>query len=247
MAFPATIDSPDTSMQGTTLFTGDDHSLQHRTVGSAVIAIETFLGTNSATNIFGGFTSGQQILPIQSGTLGTIIAKGTINNSVFGSPTVTNGTFSTPIITGGVSFLNNGSITQTGVADNITLTPGASKVVKSQEVVSDNGTVSYIVGYPQYGWGTLVVNSGTNFGTGTTTFPISYGTIKSVLISLIGLSLGTPPTGISTFTESLVGNGLLVSLSPDTVGTSGFHVSLLTSGTAGTITYYGYSWMAYGQ
>lgn len=128
MAFPNSYDSPDTTMVGTSLFTSDSHSLQHRTVASAVIAIETFLGTNSGTNVFGGFTAGQQVLPITNGTLGTVITAGSLNGLTFGSADLVNsfiagGTFQSNIKNSGT--IANGvygtALFQGGTANNITL------------------------------------------------------------------------------------------------------------------------------
>lgn len=93
MPFPSAIDSPDVSMQGTTLFTADSHASQHRTIGSAVIAIEQFLGTNAATDVFNGFQSGWFPLALNGGTPKIVLSHGTYNQSILGSPTITGGTF----------------------------------------------------------------------------------------------------------------------------------------------------------
>src|SRR5579872_6956258 len=142
MAYPGAIDSPGgTAAQGTNSLTSPDHSLDHRTLGSAVVAIETFLGTNSGTNVFGGFTAGQQVVSANSGTLGTVLTKGTINNGILGSPTINGGTL-------GGAILNNGTISggmlgtatiQGGTANNQTLgTPTLQgAVVNTANVVAN--------------------------------------------------------------------------------------------------------------
>ena len=57
MAYPTTIDAPGgTAATGTTLLANVDHALDHRTLGSAVIAIENKLGVGS------GSASANQIL-----------------------------------------------------------------------------------------------------------------------------------------------------------------------------------------
>lgn len=147
MSFPVTIDSPDTSMQGTSLFTGDDHSLQHRTVAQGLINTETFLGTNSASNVFGGFTSGMVAVPINSGTLGTAISNGTINGLTAGSPAITGGTFTNPTITGGTA--NGITIGSTSILKPLNsafwVNPGTNN-----QVLGTNQTTQMTWGTPQY-------------------------------------------------------------------------------------------------
>lgn len=110
--FPGSIDSFPMP-QGTTQLSDPtyDHALLERNHGSSIIAVQTFLGSSGGTNVFNGYTAGQFPLPINSGTLGTIIAKGTINNSVFGTPSATGGTYNNGVF--GTGQYNGGSATFT--------------------------------------------------------------------------------------------------------------------------------------
>lgn len=92
--FPGSIDSFPMP-QGTTQLSDAvaDHATLERNHGSSLIAVQTFLGTSGGTNVFQGYTAGQFPLPIKSGTLGTTIANGTINNGILGTPAITGGTF----------------------------------------------------------------------------------------------------------------------------------------------------------
>ncbi len=114
MAYPTTIDAPGgTAAQGTTLLSAIDHALDHRTLGSAVIAIEQKLGLSAGTPVLGAFLQGSgNGTSIWSASLNNItlgsptINGGTANNMVFGTPSISGGTannmiFGTPSITGG--------------------------------------------------------------------------------------------------------------------------------------------------
>jgi hypothetical protein len=276
MSFPTTLDNLSTSMNGTTQLSDAtlDHSLMHRNLGTAVNSIESFLGTNSGTNVFSGYTAGQQPLPINSGTLGTTIAKGTINNSVLGTPsvisgtigtaffqggtlggTITNnaningGTYGTLINFGGISLKDNGSITQTGTVDHITLTPGASKFVRQQVYRQDNvGTNTFQSNQAiQTGWGYILIPTGGSTGLGTITYGTPFLNIPIPAPTLIGIKLTTGPSAISDFTSSIVNNGLLQAWGADTLGSANFKVSMRVNGAVGADTYFGISWFAMGS
>ena len=112
--FPGAIDSPDVSMQGTTLFTSDSHSLQHRTLGSAVIGIENFLGTNAASNVFTGFNFGDHAAKRNFDTFGSpTINQPQINGGTLTAPTITSVALTNPTISGGTfqsNIQNNGTV-----------------------------------------------------------------------------------------------------------------------------------------
>ena len=109
---------------GTQTLDNPDHSLDHRNLGSAIVGIENVLGTTAGTSVIASFQTGQTALPIQNGTVGTVIAKGTANNMVLGNPTVgtpniSSGTFNagtlgTPVVVGAFS---NGNISGNGTID----------------------------------------------------------------------------------------------------------------------------------
>lgn len=148
---------------------GADHALVTTNINTAAIALEKTLGTTAGTSVLSAFVAGQTALPIQSGTLGTTIAKGTINNSIFGTPTlqspiftgaVTGGTFNnliigTPAITGGTansitlgtptlqgSVVNTANIT----ANAITNGTGVSGTGLSQTITTVDSSTTPIAG-----------------------------------------------------------------------------------------------------
>lgn len=91
MAYPASIDSF-TSPQGTTLQATDDHASQHRNLGSAVVNIETVLGTTPASSLFVNFAAGDKPIRVNSGgTIQSVLAKGTANNMTFGTANLIGG------------------------------------------------------------------------------------------------------------------------------------------------------------
>ncbi len=180
MAFPGSIDAPDVTMQGTTLFTGDDHALQHRQAGSSIVNIETFLGTNSGTNVFGGFTNGMQVVSAQSGTLGTLVTKGTINNGIFGSMTATGGTIAGQIqnngtIANGVygtSQMTGGTIGTAQIAGGTISTTTVLQPLKSA-FMAFPGTAGQVFGtnaLAQLNFGSLSYDLLSEFGTATNSF-----------------------------------------------------------------------------
>lgn len=111
MSYPAAIDAPGgTAAQGTTLLTGIDHSLDHRTLGSAVVNIETTLGTNAGTSVIKNFNAGDFAARINAsnvlqqpitGTLG--MAAGTISGQISNTGTIANGVYGTATYQGGTA------------------------------------------------------------------------------------------------------------------------------------------------
>jgi hypothetical protein len=74
--FPNSLDSLPANIQGNTQLSDPTyaHNAMHNNANSAINAIEGVIGTNNGSNILGGFTAGQQALPVQNGTLGTAIS-----------------------------------------------------------------------------------------------------------------------------------------------------------------------------
>lgn len=109
---------------GTQTLDNPDHALDHRNIGSAVVGIETVLGTTPSTSVLSNFVFGDKAArknnetfgtpTIQNPTMGTpAITNGTYNNGVFGTPSLIGGsyvagTFGTPIVVG--AFSNNNII-----------------------------------------------------------------------------------------------------------------------------------------
>lgn len=100
---------------GTNLLSSPDHAGMHTSENNEIVALETFLGTNSGTNVFTGYLAGQFPFPVNAGgTLQTIINNGTFNslkggtftgniqqNGTFTNGVYNNGTFGTSQWTGG--------------------------------------------------------------------------------------------------------------------------------------------------
>lgn len=107
MSYPATLDTY-TAVAGTTLEATADHANMHNVAGSAVVNIETTLGTNSGTSVLLGFAAGNFALPVNSSSglgtlqrpiLGTLsMAAGTFTGTITNSAVVTGGTISSPAI-----------------------------------------------------------------------------------------------------------------------------------------------------
>lgn len=121
MGYPSSIDSY-IPVSGTSSLAGasTDHGNNHNVAGSAFVALEKALGTTNAQNVISAFTPNQVAVPMQNGTLGVVIAQGTFNNGVLGSPSITNGTASnitveTPNILSGTL---SGTITNNGIINN---------------------------------------------------------------------------------------------------------------------------------
>ncbi len=148
-SYPGSIVSLTNPQGGSLVASQPDHAALHTSENNEIVAIETFLGTNSASNgQFSGFTSGQTPLPINSGTLGTVVSKGTVNNMVLGTPAITGGTINNPVIgtpavTGGTA---NGQVIGTAV------TTGAFNggTITGTGNGTTNGTINWANGDVQY-------------------------------------------------------------------------------------------------
>ena len=200
------------------------------------------MGTGSVTSVVAGAN-------LTGGTItssGTIALAGTIQPTMIGTTTIQGGTanlltLGTPTVSGTLQI--SGLITQTGAADHITLTPGASKVVKQTIVRQDITSNTYSTGYSIVtGWG-YILGTGATSQLGTVTFPANYASAPIVLADYCGFKDSTNPTAVSDFTatqgevQASVGN----------IGTSSFKVALqVASGSLGTITRFGYTWIAIG-
>ena len=126
MAFPSSYDTfLGTTAQGTSLLSSPDHSLDHRTLGSAAAALELKIGVGVSTPtvnkilIGSGVGTATWTTEWDNATLGTPqINNGTVANSLVGTSTITGGTISSIQIT----RKTLGSATATGtVSGTITL------------------------------------------------------------------------------------------------------------------------------
>lgn len=218
------------------------HASNHQNANSAIMAIESTVGTHSGTNILKNFVAGnfpvrqnasnvfqntmQGTLTassvsgtvnttagtVQGATLGTnAIIGGTSTNQIINTPTVNTaaintssfngGTSGTLTNIGGVSLKDNGAITQTGTADHVTLTPGASKVVKLTVIRQNLASTSYMnSSFIQEGWD-FVTGDGSNSGyTKTISFPVTFVGTPLVFTTPAGALQGSDPTQIGDLT-----------------------------------------------
>lgn len=180
MAFPGSIISlPNPA--GTSPLTTPDHALLHGSVNNELKTIETFLGTNSGTNLFQGYQQGWFPLALNGGTPQTSLQQGTYPNATLSTPTITGGAINSTTI-------NNGTITGT-VSNNALVNGGTYATptlsvwngwVQANEIPSIVGTASY--------FGTLGVGetASTKFDKGDKLLFIQNGT--SLYMSIYGLS-----------------------------------------------------------
>ena len=119
MPYPSEIDSFENPL-GTNALSSPDHALLHRTSGSAVVAVETVLGTTNGTAIAKNFTAGDFATRINSSNVLQQALSGTLNNSQIGTSTVVGGTVGTARFIGGTvsGAVIGTSTTQGGTANN---------------------------------------------------------------------------------------------------------------------------------
>jgi hypothetical protein len=101
----------------------------HNVVGSAVVALETSVGTNSGTNVLKNFTAGKLAVfntggTLDAGVLGTpMIRGGTVGTAVIGTSSIVAGSVGTALIRGGTvgTALIGTSTIQGGTANALNL------------------------------------------------------------------------------------------------------------------------------
>lgn len=247
-----------TDYAGTVTLANADHASWHATTSDTVEAIESVLGTTAGTSVLKNFNAGdfparmnsssvlQQSL---SGTLGTLSSNlGTLNNMVMGSPSVTGGTLNnvvlgTPTVLGTLQLKDTGLISQTGTADHINIVAGASKVVKSSMVRSNNGTTLYQTGaVTQSGWGFILGNNTANSGT-YVTYPIPFTNKPVIVPTLLGYKDGSDPTDIDDFAQW---GAVFPNMGTTAIGSAQVWVNA-TSGTIINTRRVGFSWIAVGS
>lgn len=210
MSYPTSIDAPGgTAAQGTSLLSSIDHALDHRTLGSAVIAIETKIGIGSGTPTAGAYLQGTSNgssfwgtnLTFNNVTIGTpSITGGTYNNGVFGTPSLTGGTYTSPLISGGTAnsqFLGTPTLALIGSVSGsdtrINSDTAGTKVltftsVRQGGTVTDwsaGGTTAFPVANVFIQSGALVMGDTTNH---TVTFPVAFSKAPVVTCSIINSS-----------------------------------------------------------
>lgn len=162
--YPGTLDTFSAPV-GTTLVATDDHALQHRKAGSAIINLETVLGTTGVSGLLVNFAATDKpvrvnaSLVVQQAVSGTIHTMGqgthagtmgggvygtalhqggTAANMVLGTPTVTVGSDAT----GDMYYRNGGTFTRLPIGTN-------------GQVITTNGTT------PSWGAGGVMTDAGT--------------------------------------------------------------------------------------
>ena len=251
MAFPSSIDSF-TAPSGTSTLVSPDHANLHATAGSAITSIETKLGLGV------GSASANQVL-VGSGA-GTSAWGSVVNNLNLGTPAITGGTYNTPVIgtmnatggtintavfnggtsgtlvnTGGFSLKDNGSITQTGTSDHITLTPGANKLVRLAVASQGTGGANSYQNNAVVQMGSISFGTAASGGTivGTVTFGVNFTTTPVVCANASG-GAG------SVASDTAFGIGI------ESIGTSSFVIAARNNGnnSSGTVLF---NWIAIGQ
>lgn len=95
-----------TDPSGTQTLSSPDHTEAHVTLNDTLEAVQDALGYGGGTNIQKDFVAGDFPVRHRGGTLQDTINRGTVNNSVLGTPAITGGTanaqvIGTPAVTGG--------------------------------------------------------------------------------------------------------------------------------------------------
>lgn len=256
MTYPTDLDTnlPAFTAQGTINLATNDHALDHRTLGTAALQIETKLGVGAGSPTLGAFLQG-------SGN-GTSVWSTSLDNKTIGTPSITGGTYASGVFTGGtynnpvisagsavsgLSLLNNGSITNTGTADHITLTPGASKLVRVAAITNTSGTSAYTNNIVFLrGWNRSGPTGGGGGDTGSSG-SVSYGvTLTSPAFPVVSIG----PSGTSATIDPTSGNvdNYKTTINVITATTTGFSytIALGDGGTLGANKYYVTNWQAIG-
>jgi hypothetical protein len=219
-------------------------------INTSNVLQQTLQGTIN-TSVFGtpAITGGT----ITGAFLGTNqLTGGTVNLVTMGTPAITGGTatninLATGTITGGISLQNNGSITQTGTGDHITLTPGTGKLVRTAILRQDGTTNTYVNTISILGgFKPLMVASGQSVGTLHIDFGGTFAAAPLVIPQIGGFTTAGSPSLITSLTTSISGVGFTQGFGWDTITTTGFNVSLKASGNAGADSWYGITWIALG-
>lgn len=120
-----------TPVQGTSLVSAADHAAMHNAVGSAVVALETTIGTTSSgTNVLKDFAAGNFPVRVNSSNVlqqvvaGTVnLLGGTITGQIVNSGTIGGGVYGTALHQGGTvaNAVVGTSTIQGGTANGLTL------------------------------------------------------------------------------------------------------------------------------
>jgi hypothetical protein len=246
MAYLASLNTY-TAVEGTTLVTTADHASMHNMVGSAIVQLETTIGTNSGTAILKDATAGKFAVmnsggTLNDGVLGTPMMRGgTVGTALIGSCNITGGTF-----TGGTITANTIGTTTIigGTANNLVL---GTPTIKGGSIAIDGTTTALTIGaglvptsnmYADTAGGTIMVNA-------------QAGNIARIVFGTTAgnRTIGTPlnPTSDQSFTFAIQAsgsaNGTIVW---DTTAFNFSEAGTPAIGTASTWNYYSWRYNALG-
>ncbi len=272
--YPGTIQTFQDPSGTSPVATGPDHATLHATHNDTSEAIQAKLGFGASLPTANQILVGQTGSVSTWGTvwnhavLGSPrITGGTANNLIGTTPTFVGGTYTAPILTnptisltggttGDIFYRNSGgSVSRLGAGSNgqyLTLSAGlpawgnVSSGINALE--SRNGTqVQITAGTMVVGWGNVMVAAGTNQGFATVSFgSVTFASAPYVVPQLAGFTTGTALTSQTVYTTSLAAVGLTQAFGLHEVTTTGFKVSLFTSGNAGGNVNYGFMYIAVG-
>jgi len=143
MAYPSSINTY-TAVEGTTLVSSADHSAMHNMVGSAIVQLETTIGTNSATAVLKDATAGKFAVfnsggTLNAGVLGTpMVRGGTVGTALIGTSTVQGGTVANALI--GTSTIQGGTMNSATI--NTSALQGFYTVPQSTTAAGTGGTTT---------------------------------------------------------------------------------------------------------
>lgn len=113
MAYPSSLDTY-TAVAGTTLVATAGHAAMHNVAGSAVVALETAVGTTLGTNVLKNFAAGKLAVyntggTLDAGVLGTpMVRGGTLGTVNLGTCIMRGGTIGTALV--GTSIITGGTV-----------------------------------------------------------------------------------------------------------------------------------------
>ncbi len=224
-----------TNPQGGSLLTNPDHAGMHTSENNELVAIEQFLGTNSASNgVFSGYQAGWVPLALSGGTPQTSLLHGTYPNATLGTPAITGGTYTAPVFAG--NGTNSGTIAN-GVYNNAnfgtsqwtggTLAPSVvqGSVIGSANILDGNVPERKIRMDQLAG---TVLTSGSTSSSGLAGIPggsvtINFNVASNVMIYFSSLVF---PSGGAAILYALYINGVKDTTWNDTNGAGGWNTQM---------------------